>query len=433
MGGNSEAEAPAEEPAAMLPEPAALQRKPSTVTILSMKVRPEAVFSKLLRSLGAGVVVAVYFALGCIFYMHMERDWTLVDCIYFQMVTVSTVGYGDFSPSDDSKNPGLVRGFTIVWILVGILVVFTNLAKAVSFITRPILNVTRRFLVTLMPHEGIDINGDGQHDFYVPGHPFIYYPQELLAPVLLAVVVQVSAACAFMHFEGWDFGTAFYHCMVTATTVGYGDVSIETDSGKVVAIVHIMFSVAIIAMLISEIDGAAKRRAHALEKLRLIRAKLDPDLICSLDQDGNGVCKLEFVIGMIVKLELLEWSDVEPFMKQFDQLDTDKSGMLDKEDLERAAELTAARLGRDRAITLQRPDPSIRRAAAKLSRKVASKVVHNVEDILFHQSFHRSGSVRSRKDEPGADEQPASSEPTRRAPDAPTTWREARALSSSRI
>jgi len=53
------------------------------------------------------------------------------------------------------------------------------------------------------------------------------------------------------------------------------------------------------------------------------------------------VDKLEFVIGMIVKLKMLEWADVEPFIKQFDALDTDGSGKLDKADLERAAELTA--------------------------------------------------------------------------------------------
>ena len=38
---------------------------------------------------------------------------------------------------------------------------------------------------------------------------------------------------------------------------------------------------------------------------------------------------------MLTKLEILHWDDVEPFLAQFDALDTDGSGRLDKSDLMR--------------------------------------------------------------------------------------------------
>ena len=56
-------------------------------------------------------------------------------------------------------------------------------------------------------------------------------------------------------------------------------------------------------------------------------------ILTSFDNEGDGVDKFEFVMGMIVKLGLLEWRDVEPFQKQFDQLDADGSGVLDSDDL----------------------------------------------------------------------------------------------------
>jgi Ca2+-binding EF-hand superfamily protein len=40
---------------------------------------------------------------------------------------------------------------------------------------------------------------------------------------------------------------------------------------------------------------------------------------------------------MLVKLELVDQKDVEPYLKQFAKLDVDGSGMLTHEDLEAAA------------------------------------------------------------------------------------------------
>merc|ERR1719230_1226685 len=70
----------------------------------------------------------------------------------------------------------------------------------------------------------------------------------------------------------------------------------------------------------------------------LLQRQLDQDLISSLDKDNNGLDKLEFVVGMLTKLEILHWDDVEPFLAQFDALDTDRSGRLDKQDLLRMVE-----------------------------------------------------------------------------------------------
>ena len=53
--------------------------------------------------------------------------WTWVDALYFTTVTMSTVGYGDLSPSTT-----LSRAFTSVYILIGIGVVFYQLAKSLS-------------------------------------------------------------------------------------------------------------------------------------------------------------------------------------------------------------------------------------------------------------------------------------------------------------
>jgi hypothetical protein len=67
--------------------------------------------------LTAGVLLV-----GMVFY-HLVEGWTLLDALYFCVVTLATVGYGDLSPATP-----LGRAFTIVYILsgIGIIVVFVS-------------------------------------------------------------------------------------------------------------------------------------------------------------------------------------------------------------------------------------------------------------------------------------------------------------------
>ena len=66
------------------------------------------------------LVICLYIFIGTVFYSN-EEGWSYIDGMYYTMVTMSTVGYGDLSPSS-----GGARAFTIVYALVGIIVVFTQ-------------------------------------------------------------------------------------------------------------------------------------------------------------------------------------------------------------------------------------------------------------------------------------------------------------------
>ena len=58
--------------------------------------------------------VAVLLTVGTIVYSVLE-GWTLLDSLYFSVVTLATVGYGDLTPTTD-----LAKLFTIGYILTGI-------------------------------------------------------------------------------------------------------------------------------------------------------------------------------------------------------------------------------------------------------------------------------------------------------------------------
>lgn len=70
--------------------------------------------------------VLLLLIIGTLFYTLVE-GWTIVDAFYFSVITLTTVGYGDFSPVTTAG-----KLFTTIYILVGIsiIVVFANtLAK----------------------------------------------------------------------------------------------------------------------------------------------------------------------------------------------------------------------------------------------------------------------------------------------------------------
>lgn len=71
----------------------------------------------------ASIALALYCIIGAVYYTNVE-EWTVVQSVYFCVVTMSTVGYGDFSPSTPEN-----RTFTVIMIFAGVIFVFTQVAK----------------------------------------------------------------------------------------------------------------------------------------------------------------------------------------------------------------------------------------------------------------------------------------------------------------
>ena len=78
-----------------------------------------------LRDPGARALILttlVVVAVGTVFYATQER-WHLLDALYFTMVTLMTIGYGDLHPTTP-----LTRGFTVVYALIGVGLVASTIA-----------------------------------------------------------------------------------------------------------------------------------------------------------------------------------------------------------------------------------------------------------------------------------------------------------------
>lgn len=60
------------------------------------------------------ITTIIIIAVGTLVYHHLE-GWNYIDSLYFSVVTLTTIGYGDFYPKTD-----MGKMFTVIYIIVGI-------------------------------------------------------------------------------------------------------------------------------------------------------------------------------------------------------------------------------------------------------------------------------------------------------------------------
>ena len=128
--------------------------------------------------------------------------------------------------------------------------------------------------------------------------------------------------------------------MMTATTIGLGDIAPQSQAGRLYGIVHMLASVLLFRLVLETIVDGYERWRQSIRKGEMLRKQLDEKLIAALDKDGSGVDRAEFVLGMLQTLGVLQRGDYEPFLEQFARLDTNGDGRLSRDDL---VALTAAK------------------------------------------------------------------------------------------
>lgn len=82
---------------------------------------------------GLLLFVILLLALGTIFYTNIEH-WSMLNSVYFCVITLTTVGYGDYTPHTDTG-----KIFTIFYVIIGagILLGFINVIAS---------HATRRYI-----------------------------------------------------------------------------------------------------------------------------------------------------------------------------------------------------------------------------------------------------------------------------------------------
>jgi len=125
-----------------------------------------------------------------------------------------------------------------------------------------------------------------------------------------------------------------YACVITASTIGFGDICPTSTGAKAYTAILILSLMGAIVWFVGSISTLVSERARQLKIAQQYAKVLDEDLILKLAEDGEHISQAGFVLGMLTACEMVDAEAVEMFVARFAELDVDGSHMLDRNDLQ---------------------------------------------------------------------------------------------------
>jgi voltage-gated potassium channel len=97
-----------------------------------------------------------------------------------------------------------------------------------------------------------------------------------IAIVASFVLLILGGTLIYHSVEEWSYLDSAYFLVITATTIGYGDITPQTDLGKILTMIYSFIGVAFVLYLVSTISHAVfeKKMEEQVEDIKQNRAKI---------------------------------------------------------------------------------------------------------------------------------------------------------------
>jgi len=160
-----------------------------------------------------------------------------------------------------------------------------------------------------------------------------YICRELVS-VLPLVAILFLGAFTIGWVEGWSAVKSIYFLTVTSTSVGYGDVTPESQEMRAFCIFFIPFAIGVTAEILSRITGVYVSFVAERTENEFMSNRLTEDDIDMMDIDDDGVVNdIEFMRFMLVTMGKVSGEDWDKLQALFKRLDASNDGSLSIEDL----------------------------------------------------------------------------------------------------
>ncbi|XP_028792595.1 two-pore potassium channel 3-like isoform X2 [Neltuma alba] len=229
------------------------------------------------------VGVILYVATGVLVYLISgsfkgKSTYKPVDAVYFTVVTLCTIGYGDIVP-----DTAFTKIFTCGFILVGFGLIGILLNGLVTYIC----DRQEEMLLSAMDENRFNTLVRSYMIDKEKGRMRIRTKVGLaLAVVVCCIAVGTISA---RYLEKLDWLDSFYLCVTSVTTVGYGDYAFSTEGGRCFASLWLLVStLAVGRAFLYLTEYSIDKRNRTIAKWILHKKITLSDLVAAdLDNDGS--------------------------------------------------------------------------------------------------------------------------------------------------
>lgn len=229
------------------------------------------------------VGVILYIAIGVIVYLISgsfkgKSTFKPVDAVYFTVVTLCTIGYGDIVP-----DTAFTKIFTCGFILVG----FGFIGILLNGLVTYICDRQEAMLLSAMDENGFNTMVRTYMIDKEKGRMRIRTKVCLALAVVICCIALGTISAHFLENLGWV--DSFYLSVTSVTTVGYGDYAFTTLIGRSFAIIWLLVStLAVGRAFLYLTEYSIDKRNRNITKWILHKKITLSDLVAAdLDNDGS--------------------------------------------------------------------------------------------------------------------------------------------------
>ncbi|KAG0554441.1 hypothetical protein M758_12G095500 [Ceratodon purpureus] len=272
----------------------------------------------------AGIGLMIYLAFGVAIYAWKSEEFagietfSVVDALYFCVVTMCTIGYGDIVPQT-----AFAKLFSCIFVLIG----FGFIDALVSGMVTYVLDKQEHLLLSAV--EGSHFRTAKKYFLNAKHGNRMRIRMKVAMALVMPMLCILTGTLVMMKFEGLPALDAFYCTIMSVTTVGYGDHTFKTYSGRLFAGLWLLFSTLAVARCFLYLAEARVDKRHRLIAKWVLQRELTVGDLVQADLDHDGcISKAEFVLYKLKEMGSIQSHEIADISHQFDQLDVNNSGKI---------------------------------------------------------------------------------------------------------